>query len=125
MCSTIPLYTRVAYLSSQRRTMHGMYQELFQFSPGREGYYGSFGGAFIPEMLHETLAELRAAFAAAQADLTFWDEYVALMQSYSCRPTPLTHLCNLSQQCGGAQIYVKREDLNHTGVHKANNVMGQ
>src|SRR3989441_1417797 len=102
-----------------------MYQELFQFSPGREGYYGPFGGAFIPEILHETIDELTAAFVTAQADPTFWDEYVTLMTSYSCRPTPLTHLYNLSQQLGGAQIYVKREDLNHTGAHKANNVMGQ
>jgi tryptophan synthase beta chain len=102
-----------------------MYQELFQFPPGREGYYGPFGGAFISEILHETLDDLKVAFATAQADPTFWDEYVALMTSYSCRPTPLTHLCNLSQQLGGAQLYVKREDLNHTGAHKANNVMGQ
>ena len=51
-----------------------MYQELFQFPPGREGYYGPFGGAFIPEMLHETIDE-RAAFAAAHADPIFWDEY--------------------------------------------------
>ena len=102
-----------------------MYQELFQFPPGREGYYGPFGGAFIPEILHETIDELQAAFAAAQADPTFWDEYVRLMASYSCRPTPLTRLDNLSEQLGGAQLYVKREDLNHTGAHKANNVMGQ
>jgi len=102
-----------------------MYQELFQFPPGREGYYGPFGGAFIPEILHETIDELQGAFAAAQADPTFWDEYVRLMASYSCRPTPLTRLDNLSAQLGGAQLYVKREDLNHTGAHKANNVMGQ
>src|SRR5262245_20743248 len=102
-----------------------MYQELFHFLPGRAGYYGPFGGAFIPEILHETIDELQAAFAAAQADPTFWDEYVSLMASYSCRPTPLTRLDNLSQQLGGAQLYVKREDLNHTGAHKANNVMGQ
>ena len=102
-----------------------MYKELFQFTPGHEGYYGPFGGAFIPEILHETIAELQTAFATAQADPTFWDEYVTLMASYSCRPTPLTHLENLSQQLGGAQLYVKREDLNHTGAHKVNNVMGQ
>lgn len=102
-----------------------MYDELFQFSPGREGYYGEFGGAFIPEILYETIQELQVAFAAAQADPSFWEAYVALMSTYSCRPTPLTHLHNLSQQLGGAQIYVKREDLNHTGAHKANNVMGQ
>jgi tryptophan synthase beta chain len=102
-----------------------MYTELFQFPPGREGYYGDFGGAFIPEVLHETIRELTDAFAAAQADPTFWEEYVALMASYSGRPTPVTYLENLSQRLGGAQIYVKREDLNHTGAHKANNVMGQ
>ena len=102
-----------------------MYAELFQFPAGREGYYGQFGGAFIPEILHETIRELTAAFNDAQADRAFWDAYVALMSSYSCRPTPLTHLENLSKDLGGAQIYVKREDLNHTGAHKVNNVMGQ
>ncbi len=102
-----------------------MYQELFHFAPGREGYYGAFGGAFIPEVLHETLAELRAAFAQIQADAGFWDEYVTLLQRYSGRPTPLTPLENLSKRLGGAQLYLKREDLNHTGAHKINNVMGQ
>ena len=102
-----------------------MYAELFEFPTGREGYYGQFGGAFVPEILHETIRELTAAFNDAQADPSFWDAYVALMSSYSCRPTPLTHLENLSGDLGGAQIYVKREDLNHTGAHKVNNVMGQ
>ena len=102
-----------------------MYAELFQFAAGREGYYGQFGGAFIPEILHETIRELTAAFNDAQADPAFWEAYVALMSSYSCRPTPVTHLENLSTDLGGAQIYVKREDLNHTGAHKVNNVMGQ
>jgi tryptophan synthase beta chain len=102
-----------------------MYAELFQFPPGRVGYYGEFGGTFIPEVLYETMRELAAAFADAQADPTFWAEYVALMASYSGRPTPITHLENLSRQFGGTQLYVKREDLNHTGAHKANNVMGQ
>jgi tryptophan synthase beta chain len=102
-----------------------MYAELFQFPPGREGYYGDFGGAFIPEVLHETIRELTEAFAEAQADPRFWEAYLALMESYSGRPTPVTHLDNLSKRLGGAQIYVKREDLNHTGAHKANNVMGQ
>ena len=97
-----------------------MYEELFQFPPGREGYYGDFGGAFIPEILHETITELTEAFAAAQADPTFWDEYVTVMANYSGRPTPITYLENLSTQIGGAQLYVKREDLNHTGAHKAN-----
>ena len=65
------------------------------------------------------------AFAAAKADPAFWAEYEALMSSYSCRPTPLTYAENLSDHFGGARIYIKREDLNHTGAHKANNVMGQ
>ena len=101
------------------------YDELFRFQAGREGYYGEFGGAFVPEILHETLAELREAFASAQRDPSFWDEYVELMSTYSCRPTPLTFCENLTRQAGGARIFVKREDLNHTGAHKANNVMGQ
>ena len=101
------------------------YQDLFEFAPGREGYYGQFGGAFVPEILHETLAELRTAFDAARQDPGFWQEYVDVMSSYSCRPTPITYCENLTEQLGGARIYVKREDLNHTGAHKANNVMGQ
>lgn len=98
---------------------------LFDFAPGREGYYGRYGGAFIPEILHATLEELRAGFAAARNDPSFWQEYRDLMHEYSGRPTPVTHLANLSRELGGAQIYVKREDLNHTGSHKINNVMGQ
>ena len=89
------------------------------------GYYGDFGGAYIPEILVATFDELSSAFAAARADPAFWQEYVALMSSYSCRPTPLTFAENLTRHFGGARIYIKREDLNHTGAHKANNVMGQ
>ncbi len=89
------------------------------------GYYGEFGGAFLPEVLVATFDQLRAAFGEAKADPAFWKEYVALMSSYSCRPTPLTFAENLSRHFGGARIYVKREDLNHTGSHKLNNVMGQ
>ncbi|HMV71710.1 MAG TPA: tryptophan synthase subunit beta [Pseudomonadales bacterium] len=99
--------------------------DLFDFAPGREGYYGSYGGAFLPEILHSTIEELRAGFRAAKQDPAFWQEYRQLMRDYSGRPTPVTHLANLSRQLGGAQIYVKREDLNHTGSHKINNVMGQ
>jgi tryptophan synthase beta chain len=91
----------------------------------RPGYYGSFGGAFLPEVLSATFEELREAFDAAKADPDFWGEYVQLMSTYSCRPTPLTFAENLTRHFGGASIYIKREDLNHTGAHKANNVMGQ
>jgi tryptophan synthase beta chain len=89
------------------------------------GYYGPFGGAFIPEILVATFDELEAAYRAAKADPSFYAEYEALMSSYSCRPTPITYAENLTKHFGGAQIYIKREDLNHTGAHKANNVMGQ
>lgn len=99
--------------------------DLFDFKDGREGYYGDYGGTFLPEILHSTIEELKQAFRAARKDPTFWQEFLTLMQQYSGRPTPVTHLANLSKQLGGAQIYVKREDLNHTGSHKINNVMGQ
>jgi tryptophan synthase beta chain len=89
------------------------------------GYSSDFGGAFLPEILMATFDELTAAFKDAKADPNFWREYAALMSTYSCRPTPLTLAENLTRHFGGARIYVKREDLNHTGAHKANNVMGQ
>ena len=89
------------------------------------GYYGRFGGAYIPEILVATFDELDAAFASAKRDPEFYRAYEALMSSYSCRPTPVTFAENLSRHFGGARIYIKREDLNHTGAHKANNVMGQ
>jgi tryptophan synthase beta chain len=98
---------------------------LFDFAPGREGYYGSYGGCFLPEILHSTIEELRAGFRAAKADPSFWNDYRSLLAEYSCRPTPVTYLANLSRQLGGARIFVKREDLNHTGSHKLNNVLGQ
>jgi len=89
------------------------------------GYYGQFGGAFIPEILAATFDELTVKFAEAKKDPDFWQEYVDVMSTYSCRPTPLTFAPNLTEHFGGARIYIKREDLNHTGAHKANNVMGQ
>lgn len=95
------------------------------FSSNRPGYYGEYGGSFVPEILHSTIIELINAFQAAKADPKFWSEYISLLAEYCGRPTPVTALPNLSKKLGGAQIFVKREDLNHTGAHKANNVMGQ
>jgi len=89
------------------------------------GYYAGFGGAYLPEVLVATFDELVEAFYRAKNDPSFWKEYIEIMGSYSCRPTPLTFAGNLTAHFGGARIYVKREDLNHTGAHKANNVMGQ
>lgn len=89
------------------------------------GYYGEFGGMFVPEVLTATFEELVRAFEDAKADPKFFAEYERVMSTYSCRPTPLTFAENLTRELGGAKIYIKREDLNHTGAHKANNVMGQ
>ena len=95
-------------------------------APNTSGYYGDYGGKFIPEILTTTFDELIEAFQEAKADPNFWKEYVNVMQTYSCRPTPVTRLDNFSEMLGGRfEIYCKREDLNHTGAHKANNVMGQ
>jgi tryptophan synthase beta chain len=91
----------------------------------RRGYYSDFGGAFVPEVLMATFEQLNRAFDEARSDPSFWAEYEALMSSYSCRPTPVTYAENLTRHFGGARIFIKREDLNHTGAHKLNNVMGQ
>ncbi len=91
----------------------------------KRGYYDRFGGAYVPEILTATFDELEEAFEAAKADPAFWPAYVQLMANYSGRPTPLTFAERLTRHFGGARIYIKREDLNHTGAHKANNVMGQ
>ncbi len=87
-------------------------------------YYGRFGGAFIPEVLVTTISELVDAFEDAKKDPDFWKEFEEILSEYSCRPTPLTFAKNLSEYFG-RKIYIKREDLNHTGAHKLNNVMGQ
>ncbi|MDX2469371.1 MAG: tryptophan synthase subunit beta [SAR324 cluster bacterium] len=91
----------------------------------KKGYFGQFGGMFVPEILRTTFDQLIEDYNKIKADPAFWAEYKELMSTYSCRPTPITYAQNLSEHLGGAQIYLKREDLNHTGAHKANNVMGQ
>ena len=93
--------------------------------PDERGYYGDFGGRFVPETLIPALDELTAAYLEAKADNTFWAEFNSLSYSYSGRPTPLYLSERLSQHSGGAQILLKREDLAHTGAHKINNALGQ
>lgn len=90
-----------------------------------KGYYGEFGGCFIPEVLFSTIEELVEVFEAARKDPSFWQEFEKILSTYSCRPTPLTFAGNLTRHFGSARIYIKREDLNHTGAHKLNNVIGQ
>lgn len=93
--------------------------------PDEAGHYGIFGGRYVPEALHAALAELEAGFDDAMADPEFAAELDALRRDYSGRPTPLTELDRLSEHAGNARLVAKREDLNHTGSHKINNVLGQ
>jgi tryptophan synthase beta chain len=90
-----------------------------------EQYFGEFGGKFIPEIFHDTFENLIKGYKKVRNDPKFWDEYTSLLSTYSCRPTPLTFAENLTRHFGGAKILIKREDLNHTGAHKLNNVIGQ
>jgi len=93
--------------------------------PDASGRFGSFGGRFIPETLGRALEQLTAEYDQAAADPQFQAELARLLKHYVGRPSPLYHAQRLSAALGGAQIYLKREDLNHTGSHKINNTLGQ
>ena len=93
--------------------------------PNEQGRFGDFGGRFVPETLMAALQELEQAYEETRVDDSFGKEYLHLLKNYVGRPTPLYHATNLSKQLGGAQIYLKREDLAHTGAHKINNALGQ
>lgn len=93
--------------------------------PDEKGYYGEFGGRFVPETLIPALDELSVAYGKYRDDPGFLSRLSALERDYSGRPTPLYHAQMLTEYCRGAQIYLKREDLAHTGAHKINNALGQ
>jgi tryptophan synthase beta chain len=93
--------------------------------PDARGRFGPYGGQFVPETLMPALAELEQAYRAAVADPDFWAELHGYFRHFVGRPTPITHARRLSERLGGAQIYLKREDLAHSGAHKINNAMGQ
>ena len=93
--------------------------------PDNRGYFGDYGGRFVPETLIPALDELAAAYKEAKADAAFWSEFESLSRDYSGRPTPLYLAERLTDHCGGARIFLKREDLAHTGAHKINNALGQ
>ena len=95
------------------------------YEPDERGYWGEYGGRFVPETLIAPLDELREAYFAARSDRGFRDKLDSLLTNYSGRPTPLTYAKRLTGILGGARIYLKREDLNHTGAHKINNCLGQ
>ena len=93
--------------------------------PDERGRFGEFGGRFVPETLMNAIEELEREYAASQTDEAFQAEMRSLLEHYVGRPTPLYYAENLSAELGGAQIYIKREDLAHTGAHKINNALGQ
>jgi tryptophan synthase beta chain len=95
------------------------------FQPNERGYWGEFGGRFVPETLMSPLEELTSAYFAIRDEADFQTEFLQLLQDFSGRPTPLFYAKRLSETLGGAKIYLKREDLNHTGAHKINNSLGQ
>jgi tryptophan synthase beta chain len=99
--------------------------DLQNFQPDERGYWGEFGGRFVPETLMSPLEELTGAYFAARDDAGFQMEFLQLLKDFDGRPTPLFHARRLSETLGGAQIYLKREDLNPTGAHKINNAIGQ
>ncbi|MCB0207246.1 MAG: tryptophan synthase subunit beta, partial [Anaerolineae bacterium] len=93
--------------------------------PDEHGRFGPYGGRFVPETLMPALDELEQAYLQARNDSSFGAELNRLFDTYVGRPTPITHARRLSERLGGAQIYLKREDLAHSGAHKINNALGQ
>lgn len=93
--------------------------------PDASGHFGTYGGAFVSETLTHAIAELSEAYATYQNDPDFLAEYQRELAHFVGRPSPIYHAARTSDELGGAQIYLKREDLNHTGAHKINNVIGQ
>src|ERR1700723_3805384 len=98
------------------------HSETVQSRPGR---FGAYGGRYVPETLMAALEELEHAYAEAQADPVFQNELALLLKDFAGRPTPLYFAKRLTEELGGARIYLKREDLLHTGAHKINNALGQ
>jgi tryptophan synthase beta chain len=94
-------------------------------TPDARGYYGIYGGKYVPEIIMPALEELERVYADARRDPAFSAEYERLLREYVGRPSPLTLASRLTAAWGGARVYLKREDLNHTGAHKINNTIGQ
>jgi tryptophan synthase beta chain len=97
----------------------------FMTGPDEKGRFGDFGGRFVSETLMPLILELEACYEHAKTDQSFWDEMNDLWTHYVGRPSPMYHAARLTEYCGGAKIYMKRDELNHTGAHKINNVLGQ
>src|SRR6185312_13441041 len=97
----------------------------YRDGPDERGHFGIFGGRYVAETLMPLILELEKAYAAAKADKSFQDELDYLLEHYAGRPSPLYFAQRLTEKLGGAKIYFKRDELNHTGSHKINNVLGQ
>ena len=97
----------------------------FMTGPDERGRFGNFGGQFVSETLMPLILELQAQYDHAKTDQSFWDEMHHLWTHYVGRPSPMYFAERLTARCGGAKIYLKRDELNHTGAHKINNVLGQ
>ena len=103
-----------------------MYEALKAYNlPDEQGHFGPYGGVFVAETLMHALDELRTQYDLMRKDPAFVAEFASELKHYVGRPSPVYHARRLSQHCGGAQIWLKREDLNHTGAHKINNTIGQ
>ncbi|MEA1914234.1 MAG: tryptophan synthase subunit beta [Campylobacterota bacterium] len=100
-------------------------KEYLKSQPDAKGFFGKYGGSFIPAQLEEPFRQLEAAYNELSKSQDFIDELDTIRKHYQGRPTPIYHAKNLSKFCGGAQIYLKREDLNHTGAHKLNHCMAE
>ncbi|CAM5278199.1 tryptophan synthase subunit beta [Mycolicibacterium aubagnense] len=99
--------------------------EATSHDPDAKGHFGAYGGRLVPEALMAVIEEVTAAYDKVRTDQTFLDELDRLQQHYTGRPSPLYEATRLSEHAGGARLFLKREDLNHTGSHKINNVLGQ
>ncbi len=97
----------------------------FRTGPDERGHFGIFGGRYVAETLMPLILELEQAYNAAKADPAFQNELDYLLEHYAGRPSPLYYAERLTKKLGGAKIYFKRDELNHTGSHKINNVLGQ
>ena len=93
--------------------------------PDSRGHFGPYGGSYVPETLFHPLQELESAYFKAKEDSTFTSELSSLLKEFAGRPTELYYAEQLSEKIGGARIFLKREDLLHTGAHKINNALGQ
>ncbi|MHA1528544.1 MAG: tryptophan synthase subunit beta, partial [Alphaproteobacteria bacterium] len=97
----------------------------FRTGPDERGRFGDFGGRFVSETLMPLILELEAEYEKSKTDPDFWAEMEDLWKHYVGRPSPLYFAERLTERFGGAKIYLKRDELNHTGAHKINNVLGQ